>query len=109
MYSILRPTYFWRISVSCFFLRAAVLNPFRLADHLTNFVSVRGPPKMSTFSRKFSEFLTTFFSHCPLNLFSVRGPPKRISPIFPISSHFSGQVQKKHLNFHLQSSCDAIH
>src|SRR6218665_3343613 len=32
--------------------RTAVLNLFRLADHLTNFVSVRGPPKMSTFSRE---------------------------------------------------------
>src|SRR6218665_633915 len=32
----------------CF--KAAVLNLYRLADHLTNFVSVRGPPKISIFS-----------------------------------------------------------
>src|SRR6218665_2906130 len=47
--------------------RAAVLNLFRVADHLTNFVSVRGPPKMSTFS----EFLTTFLVIFLLNFFSV--------------------------------------
>src|SRR6218665_2611455 len=43
--------------------KSAVLNLFRVADHLTNFVSVRGPPKMSTFS----EFLTTFLVIFPLN------------------------------------------
>src|SRR6218665_985697 len=46
---------------------SAVLNLFRVADHLTNFVSVRGPPKMSTFS----EFLTTFLVIFLLNFFSV--------------------------------------
>src|SRR6218665_2277898 len=45
---------------------AAVLNLFQLADHLTNFFSVRGPPKkFLNFLGKFSEFLTTFFSHFP--------------------------------------------
>src|SRR6218665_726193 len=37
--------------------RPAVLNLFRLADHLTNFVSVRGPPKnVYIFSGKFQNF-----------------------------------------------------
>ena len=40
---------------------AAVLNLFRLADHLTNFVSLRGPPQQFLhFLGKISEFLTTF-------------------------------------------------
>src|SRR6218665_1692190 len=51
----------------CIYIRPAALNLFRVADHLTNFVSVRGPPKMSTFS----EFLTTFLVIFPLNFFSV--------------------------------------
>ena len=38
--------------------KAAVLNLFRLADHLTNFVSVRGPPKKFPYSlRKISDDL----------------------------------------------------
>src|SRR6218665_1679238 len=119
--------------------KAAFLNLFRVADHLTNFVSVRGPPKMSTFS----EFLTTFLVIFPLNFFSVTfiflgyiggrmqniggrmhgpsplppqilgepspGPPKRIFQIFPISLHFSGSRTEKTFNFHLQASCDTIH
>src|SRR6218665_1135019 len=109
--------------------KAAFLNLFRVADHLTNFVSVRGPPKMSTFS----EFLTTFLVIFPLNFFSVTfiflgyiggrmqniggrmhgpsplppqilgepspGPPKRIFQIFPISLHFSGSRTEKHSIF----------
>ena len=51
---------------TCFLVwcpRPAVLNLFRLADHLTNFFSGRGPPKnFYIFSGK---FLTTFFSHFP--------------------------------------------
>src|SRR6218665_2790118 len=70
--------------------RAAVLNLFRLADHLTNFVSVRGPPKQFLhFLGESSEFMTTFLA-IPPNFFSVRETQTRISPIFPISLHFSG-------------------
>ena len=45
---------------------AAVLNLFRVADHLKNFVSVRGPhKKFLDFLWKISELLTTLFSHFP--------------------------------------------
>src|SRR6218665_323773 len=37
------------------------------------------------------------------NFVSVHGPPKRISPIFPISLHFSRLRTEKHSNLHLQS------
>src|SRR6218665_912600 len=59
----------WRLFYCCanrfsFFVhndRSAVLNLFRVADHLTNFVSVRGPhKKFLHFLWEISEFLTTF-------------------------------------------------
>src|SRR6218665_3572863 len=58
----------------------------------------------------FSDSQTFFKSHFPLQFFWVRRPPKRISPIFPISlQFFKVKDRKKHSNFHLQSSCDTIH
>src|SRR6218665_3303500 len=112
--------------------RPAVLNLFRVADHLTNFVSVRGPPKMSTFS----EFLTTFLVIFPFNFFSVTlgdgckilgdgcmdRPPshpkfwgtvprttKKNFPNFPNFLAFLRVKDRKTFNFHLQASCDTIH
>src|SRR6218665_1599290 len=104
---------------------AAVLNLFRLADHLTNFVSVRRPPKMSTFS----EFLTTFLVIFPLNFCSVTlggrmqniggrlspphpkfwgnrppDPQKEFSKFSQFPCISQGQGQKKTFNFHLQAS-----
>src|SRR6218665_1774185 len=79
---------------------AAVLNLFRLADHQTNFVSVRGPPnKFPHFPGKISDhhFLvislknylgsrtTQKFQHFPGNKF---GLPLLV--IFPNSLNFSG-------------------
>src|SRR6218665_882939 len=81
-------------------ITSAVLNLFRLADHLSNFVAVRGPPnKFLHFLGKISEFLTTFFSNFDLNSFSARGPTQKNSPIFQISLIFQGQGQKNHYNF----------
>src|SRR6218665_1170061 len=51
-----------RPTLSRTYSKAVVLNLFRLADHLTNFVSARGPSnKFLHLLRKISEFLTTFF------------------------------------------------
>src|SRR6218665_1644465 len=60
--------------------RTAVLNLFRLADHLTNFVSVRGPPKVLLyFLGKISEFLTTLFSHFPKFVIGSRTSKKNFA------------------------------
>src|SRR6218665_1876873 len=89
---------------------AAVLNLFRLADHLTNFVLVRGPPKMSTFSRKISEFLTIFLKSFSLTFFLGSRTIKKNFANFPnFLAFFRVKDRKKHSNFHLQSSCDSIH
>ena len=66
----------------------------RFADH----------QKISTFSRESFWISDDLFKSFFLNFFSIRGPPKRISPIFTISLHFSGsRTEKRHSNTHLQS------
>src|SRR6218665_885671 len=86
--------------------RSAVLNLFRLADHFTNFFSVRGPPKKFLhFLGKIPEFLTTFFPKCFLG---SRTTKKNLAN----SPNFLGYFRVKNLrnsNFRLQSSCDTIH
>ena len=79
--------------------------PFPTRGPLDKFcLDSRTTQKMSTFSRE--NFWRLFKVIFP-NFLSVCGPPNRISPIFPIS--LQGQGQKKHSNFHVQSSCDTIH
>src|SRR6218665_3438036 len=86
--------------------RTSVLNLLRLAEHLTNFVSVRGPPnKFPHFPGKISD--DPLFSHFPPKFFSVRAPHKNfdIFPgkirttflviIFPNSLNYSGTSTKR--------------
>jgi len=78
--------------------------PFPTRGPLDKFcLGSRSTQNISTFFGKISEYLTTFLKLFSLNFVSVRRPPKRISPIFPISLHFSRLKTEKHSNFHLQS------
>src|SRR6218665_13766 len=80
------------------YVRPAVLNLFRFADHLTTFVSVCGPPN------KFPHFLWEISDDISSkNVVSVRAPHKKFN-IFPgkiltsfsqIPCIFQGQAQKK--------------
>src|SRR6218665_1890888 len=92
--------------------KPAVLNLFRLADHLTNFVSVRGPPnKFPHFHGKISDDLpilvifpkklSQFAHHTKISTFS-RG--KILTTFFSHFSKFLAFLRDKHrknYNFHL--------
>src|SRR6218665_4185125 len=93
-------------TINLYLFKASVLNLLRLADHLTNFVSVRGPPyKFPHFPGKISD--DPLFSNFPPKFFSVRAPHKNfdIFPgkirttfflvIFPNSLNYSGTSTKR--------------
>src|SRR6218665_77670 len=92
-------------TINLYLFKASVLNLLRLADHLTNFVSVRGPPKkFPHFPGKISD--DPLLSHFPPKFFSVGAPHKfRHFPgknsdylflvIFPNSLNFSGTSTKR--------------
>ena len=101
-------------TINLYLFKASVLNLLRLADHLTNFVSVRGPPKkFPHFPGKISD--DPLLSHFPPKFFSVGAPHKfRHFPgknsDYLFFSHFPKFLElfrdkhKKNYNFHLQSS-----
>ena len=83
---------------------AAVLNLFRLADHLTKFVSVQGSQKMSTSSWK--NFLVSddlFLAIFP-NFFLGSWTTKKNFANFLNFLAFFRVMDKKQSNLHLQST-----
>ena len=80
--------------------RAAVLNLFRIADHLTNFISVRGPPKnvyifLGKFLNFWQPFLVIFLTF--LSRFADHQKEFRKCSQFPCI--FQGEGQKKTFQF----------
>ena len=75
--------------------------PFPTRGPLDKFcLCSRTTEKFLHFLGKISEFLTSLFSHFIFpKFFLVRGPPKRISPSFPISLHFSGSRTERTFQF----------
>src|SRR6218665_254495 len=78
----------------------AVLNLFRLTDHLRNFVSVRGPPKNVNFLRAFLVIFPNVF-------LGSRTTKNNFANVPNFLAFF--RVKDREKTFKLQSSCDTIH